>query len=136
MLWGNIKIEIFVFQNQIQMQDSFVDLLKLLLPEIIVEYFELTCYKKGEEILHLYLKEINSIPKEYSQSKLSSKGFFDEITVQDFPIRGHQVYLHITRRRWLNEDTGQVVYRDWNLVADGTRVTQEFASFLKEINRF
>ena len=136
MLWGNIKIEIFVFQNQIQMQDSLVDLLKLLLPEIIVEYFELTCYKKGEELLHLCLKEINSIPKEYSQSKLSSKGFFDEITVQDFPIRGHQVYLHITRRRWLNEDTGQVVYRDWNLVADGTRVTQEFASFLKEINRF
>jgi hypothetical protein len=42
--------------------------------------------KKGAEILHLYLKEINSIPKEYRQSKLSSKGFFDEITVQDFPI--------------------------------------------------
>jgi hypothetical protein len=30
-----------------------------------------------------------------------------------------------------NEDTGQVVFRDWNLVADGTRVTQEFASFKK-----
>ena len=89
MLWGNIKIEIFVFPNQIQIQDSFVDLLKLLLPEIIVEYFELTSYKKGEEILHLYLKEINSIPKEYRQNKLSSKGFFDPITVQDFPIRGH-----------------------------------------------
>jgi len=118
------------------MQDSYSELIKLLLPEIIVEYFELTSYKKEEEILHLYLKEINSIPKEYHQHKLSSKGFFDEITVQDFPIRGHQVYLHITRRRWLNEDTGQVVFRDWNLVADGTRVTQEFASFLKEINRF
>jgi hypothetical protein len=118
------------------MQGSFSELIKLLLPEIIVEYFELTSYKKGEDILHLYLKEINSIPKEYRQSKLSSKGFFGEITVQDFPIRGHQVYLHITRRRWLNEDTGQVVFRDWNLVADGTRVTQEFASFLKEINRF
>ncbi|WP_369801758.1 hypothetical protein [Flavobacterium sp. LM4] len=48
------------------MQDSFVDLLKLLLPEIIVEYFELTSYEKGDEVLHLYLKEINSIPKEYS----------------------------------------------------------------------
>ena len=81
------------------MQDSFGDLLKLLLPEIIVEYFELTSYKKGDEILHLYLKEINCIPKEYRQYKLSSKGFFDEITVQDFPIRGHQVYLHIARRR-------------------------------------
>lgn len=66
------------------MQDSYVELLKLLLPEIIVDYFELTSYKKGEDILHLYLKEVNSIPKEYCQDKLSSKGFFDEITVQDF----------------------------------------------------
>ena len=118
------------------MQDSFNALIKLLLPEIIVDYFELTSYKKAEEILHLYLKEINSIPKEYRQNKLSSKGFFEEITVQDFPLRGHQVHLHIRRRRWRNEDTGQVVFRDWNLVADGTRVTQEFASFLKEISRF
>ena len=118
------------------MQDSFKELIKLLLPEIIVDYFELTSYEKDQEKLHLYLKEINSIPKEYRESKLSSKGFFDQITVQDFPIRGHQVYLYITRRRWLNEDTGQVVFRDWNLVADGTRITQEFASFLKEINRF
>jgi hypothetical protein len=118
------------------MQDSYSELIKSLLPEIIVEYFELSSYKKGDEILHLYLKEVNSIPKEYRQSKLSSKGFFNEITVQDFPIRGHHVYLHITRRRWLNEDTGQVVFRDWNLVADAARVTQEFESFLKEINRF
>ncbi len=118
------------------MQDSFKELIKLLLPEIIVDYFELTSYEKDQEILHLYLKEINSIPKEYRESKLSSKGFFDQITVQDCPIRGHQVYLHITRRRWLNEDTRQVVFRDWNLVAHGTRITQEFASFLKEINRF
>ncbi|CAH0334714.1 hypothetical protein FVB9288_00319 [Flavobacterium sp. CECT 9288] len=94
------------------MQDSFKELFKLLLPEIIVDYFELTSYEKDQEILHLYLKEINSIPKEYRESKLSSKEFFDQITVQDFPIRGHQVYLHITRRIWLNEDTGQVVFRD------------------------
>jgi hypothetical protein len=38
------------------MQDSFSELIKLLLPEIIAEYFELTSYKKGEEVLHLYLK--------------------------------------------------------------------------------
>ncbi|SNR84525.1 hypothetical protein SAMN04487979_12491, partial [Flavobacterium sp. ov086] len=52
------------------MQDSFIDLLKLLLPEIIVDYFELTSYKKEDETLHLYLKEINSIPKEHRESKL------------------------------------------------------------------
>ena len=89
MLWRNIKTQKCVFQKYTEMQDSFSELIKLLLPEIIVEYFELTSYQKEEEILHLYLKEINSIPKEYRNSKLSSKGFFDEITVQDFPIRAH-----------------------------------------------
>ena len=80
------------------MQDSYSELIKLLLPEIILDYFEVTSYEKGEEIFHLYLKELNSIPKEYRQYKLSSKGFFNEIAVQDFTIRGHQTYLHITRR--------------------------------------
>lgn len=51
------------------MQDSYVDLLKLLLPEIVVDYFKLTSYKKEEDILHRYLKKIHSIPKEYRQDK-------------------------------------------------------------------
>jgi hypothetical protein len=46
------------------MQDSFAELLNLLLPEIIVDYIEFTSYKKRRKILHPYLKEINSIPKE------------------------------------------------------------------------
>ncbi|WP_441739300.1 hypothetical protein [Flavobacterium sp. W20_MBD1_R3] len=40
------------------------------------------------------------------------------MAVQDFSIRAHQVDLHIPRRRWFIEETGQVVYKDWNLVAD------------------
>jgi tRNA A58 N-methylase Trm61 len=45
------------------------------------------------------------------------------------------VYLHIKRRRWTNKTTGEIIKRDWLLVAKGTRMTQEFAAFLKEINR-
>jgi hypothetical protein len=63
-----------------------------------------------EEILPIYLQEINTIPKEYRQSKLSYTGFFEPITVQDFPIQANQVYLNITRRRWLNEDNVQVIF--------------------------
>ncbi|WP_456300918.1 ISAon1 family transposase N-terminal region protein [Flavobacterium columnare] len=66
---------------------------------------------KEEEVLHLYLEELNEIPIEYSKDKLQSKGFFESITVQDFPIRGHVVYLHIKRRRWLNLSTDKVVFR-------------------------
>ncbi|WP_421497925.1 ISAon1 family transposase N-terminal region protein [Flavobacterium columnare] len=45
------------------------------------------------------------------------------------------MYLHIKRRRWTNKNTGEIVKRDWNLVVKETRMTQKFASFLKEINR-
>jgi hypothetical protein len=115
---------------------SFIEIAKLLLPEVLVDYFELTNHKtKGEE-LHFYFKEKNEHPKEFSSIKLSSKGFYPEAIIQDFPIRGKQVFLHITRRRWLNEDTHQAVSRNWDLVAQGTRITNEFAAFLKEISRY
>jgi hypothetical protein len=49
------------------MQDSFLEILKLSLQEIIVEYFELTSYEKGKEILSLNLMEINSIFKKHNK---------------------------------------------------------------------
>ena len=118
------------------MNDSFDVLMKLILPESIEEYFELTSHKKKDEELHLYLRELNSTPIEFKDNKLISKGFFDEVTIQDFPIRGYQVFLHVTRRRWLNAATGKVVYRNWDLVAQGTRITKDFAAFLKAIGRY
>ena len=114
---------------------SFLEIAKFLLPEVLIEYFELTNHKINGEALHFHFKEKNEQPKEYASLKLSSKGFFPEATIQDFPIRGKQVYLHITRRRWLNEASSQTVSRNWDLVAQGTRMTNEFATFLKEISR-
>ena len=96
--------------------DPLLAIAKLLLPEVIIEYFDLTSHHtKGEEI-HFYFKEDNITPAEFKNQKLTSKGFFSEATLQDFPIRGKQVYLHITRRRWINETTGKAVSRDWGLV--------------------
>jgi DNA-binding cell septation regulator SpoVG len=87
----------------------------------LVTYFDLTKHEiKGEE-LHFYFTELNEVPKEFTNVKLHSKGFFPEATVQDFPIRRKNVFLHITRRRWLNEVTGKVVTRDWQLVAKGKK---------------
>jgi hypothetical protein len=110
--------------------------LDLILPQGILEYFLLTEFTSSTSEICLYLEEKNVIPEEYGSDKLLSKGFFDEITVQDFPLRGKAVYLHIRRRRWLNQTTGAVVFRDWNMVAQGTRMTTEFASFLKAISGY
>ena len=121
------------------MSQSYEPLLKLILPSPLAEYFELSSHRVEKEskgdTLHLYLQETKLIPIEYSSDKLISKGFFDEVTIQDFPIRGQKVFLHIKRRRWLNENTGKVVFRNWDVIAQGTRITKEFAAFLKELSR-
>jgi len=116
--------------------ENHLELLKLFLPEILVEYFELTSTKTEGETLHLCFEELNKPPVEHLSKALISKGFHDEITVQDFPLRGKRVFLHIKRRRWTDKQTNTIVQRDWNLVAKGSRMTEEFAAFLKEISRF
>ena len=58
----------------------------------------------------------DTIPSEYSDLHLHSKGFLPEIEVQDFPIRGKAVYLRIKRRHWEDPSTGQTYSRDWSLV--------------------
>lgn len=110
-------------------------LLSLLLPEGILEYFELTNVIKKEDSYYLFLSEKNQFPQEYQSDQLQSKGFFDEETIRDFPLRGKACYLKIKRRKWQNLTIGKTVYRDWEMVANGTRMTKEFATFLKGLGR-
>lgn len=113
-----------------------LDLLKLVLPELLVEHFELVDSKLEGEVLHLFFEEMNKPPVEHNSKTLISKGFHDQITIQDFPLRGKNVFLHIKRRRWTDKSTNKIVQRNWDLVAKGSRITEEFANFLKEISRF
>lgn len=110
-------------------------ILGLLLPEVLVSYFELVSHRSEGEELHFYFKEHNELPKEYKKGEATSKGFYAEITIQDFPLRGKQVYLHVKRRRWQDNSTGSIVTRDWDLVAKGTRMTKDFATFLKQVHQ-
>ena len=52
---------------------------------------------------------------------------------EDFPLRGKKVFLNIRRRRWLLKKHNEYISRNWRMVAEGTRMTQDFASFLKEL---
>lgn len=113
------------------MQESYLALVQFLLPEGILEYFELSRIVEALPGLHIYLEEKNLPPTEYKDQKLESKGFLSEIYIQDFPIRNQRVTLCIKRRRWEVKSTGEIVSRDWNVVQQGTRMTKEFADFLK-----
>lgn len=109
------------------------EMLSLFLPSGLLDYFDLVNHVSQDTCFILFLEEKPSIPQEYSHLHLHSKGFFPEIEVQDFPIRGKAVYLRVKRRRWEDPETGQTYSRDWNLVASGTRITAEFGVFFKSV---
>lgn len=109
-------------------------LVRLILPEGILDYFELVNVEQGPDgQLNIYLEEKNLSPSGYEKSQLESKGFLPETAIQDFPIRGHKVALCIKRRRWEVKESGAIITRDWNLVRKGARMTTEFGVFLKGI---
>lgn len=114
------------------MQESYLALVRFLLPDGILDYFELSKIVEGLTGLNIYLEEKNLPPSEYHDQKIESKGFLPEIYIQDFAIRNQRVTLCIKRRRWEVKDTGKVISRNWNLVQQGNRMTKEFADFLKD----
>ena len=116
--------------------DNYIELLKLLLPELLVTHFDVTNHQKTKEVLHLYFEEKSDTPEEEKHRILVSHGFHKEITIQDFPVRGKKVFLHIKRRRWKDKSSGELVQRDWDLVSQGTRMTVEFAAFLKVLSQY
>lgn len=109
--------------------------LSLFLPKGILDYFEIVDFSDMGSYYIICLEEYKEIPKSLKHLNLVSKGFYPEITITDFPARDRTVYLRLKRRRWEDKSTGKTYSRDWNLIAQGTRITTEFGAFLKELLR-
>ena len=63
---------------------------------------------------------------------VSSYGSTAERVVQDFPLRGKPVYLHVRRRKWHDSSTGEIFsYSYDDLTAEGSKLSPEFVSFLR-----
>lgn len=121
------------------------ELLALFLPEGILDYFEIVSYEKdtsGKKIykqqLTLSLQEKDIIPEEYKGYQYKACGFMEARYLDDYPIRNMLVKLKVKRRRWEVIIDGQKkkVSRDWEVIAQGTRMSEEYAAFLKGISRF
>lgn len=107
-------------------------LLQYLLPKEFFQYFDFKEIKEGDNkslLLHLDEKPIK--PEEHSDKELVSNGFDEPIRIQDFPIRDKAVFFLVRRRKWKDKNTGKVYSKNWNLTANSTSYTKEFAAFLK-----
>jgi len=111
------------------------DILTAFFPSGLLEYFEVLSYDLKEGYYVFELQEKNIVPDGYQREFIESKGFYQGGTITDFPLRGKRCEYKVRRRKWLDKLTGKVIHRDWNIIAKGTRITEEFASFLKGLDR-
>lgn len=109
------------------------DILERFLPKVIVDWFDITGIKDDENAMRMdiYLDEKKIVPDELKASQVVSDGFTQECVIQDFPIRGRGVYLHVRRRKWKDKLTGVIYSRKFDLQHKGTELTHEFVAFLK-----
>ena len=114
-------------------KNPYIELAECLLPEEMVEYFEVVKVEKTKETLDVTLEERGKGMDGYEEGRLRPNGFYDESTVRDYPVRGRKMTLHVKRRRWVDVKTGKSLGRHWRLAAEGTRFSKEFASFLKNM---
>ena len=68
---------------------------RLLLPEGTLDYFDLVDVKESVNEVVIYLEEKNIVPEKYTDQDIESKGFYDPVIVQDFPLRGKKVFLNM-----------------------------------------
>ena len=109
-------------------------LLRYLLPEEIFIYFDLVdVIENQDNQLELHLEEKAIKPSSASNEELVSNGFDEPVRIQDFPLRDKTVYFIVRRRKWKGKHTGKIYSTRWDLTANGTSYTKEFAAFLKEL---
>jgi len=112
-------------------KNPYIELAECLLPEEMIEYFEVVKVYKTKETLDVTLEERDNGVSGYDSGQLRPNGFYEESIVRDYPVRGRKIPFHIKRRRWIDTATGKSVSRRWDLLAEGSRFSKEFAAFLK-----
>ena len=109
-------------------------LLRYLLPQEVFQYFELIeIREESENVLLLQFDEKSLKPSEHMDKELVSNGFDEPVRIQDFPLRDKAVYFMVRRRKWKDKQTGKIYTTQWDLTANGTSYSKEFAAFLKEL---
>ena len=107
-------------------------LAELILPSEILSNFEVVRVEQDSSLIRIYLDE--SVKAEYEENPdMESKGFCDAVTIRDFPIRDKGVDLIVKRRRWYDRQANRYFSDTYDLKAEGTRYSKEFAAFFKGV---
>jgi len=115
------------------------ELLRLLVPDYILEHFEYEQLEEISGVIRVHLIEKNDpphYPKDIiGKGERQSNGFMNPIELQTFPTQAKEVFLLLKRRRWKIKGSNKSYYNTYKFNAEGMKATKEFGAFLKEIGR-
>ena len=106
----------------------------MFLPEGLEELFELSKIEKTDKAYDVWLDEKKERSEEDARNpNIVARGYTDYVTIQDFPMRGRPMYLHLRKNKWWNKETNEIFSYNLELPnSEGTRLSEEFVSFLKD----
>jgi hypothetical protein len=113
------------------------DMIWMCLPQGLEELFEIVRFERTEQAYDIWLDEKKERAKEDRHNpNIVAKGYTDYVAIQDYPLRGRPVYLHMRKNKWLDKLSGKIFSYDLELPNEnGTRLSAEFVSFLKDEGR-
>ena len=110
--------------------------LKLIIPEDILAFFELTQVKEHKERIELILTEKQElVPAILKGKQAVLNGYWNPMELQTFPLKGKACYLKLLRRKWKESGGVKSYGNSYHFDIEGTKATREFGAFLKEYLR-
>lgn len=109
----------------------------MFLPQGLGELFEMVRFERTDHAYDIWLDEKKERSEEDRRNpKIVARGYTDYVVIQDYPLRGRPVYLHMRKNKWWNKQTNEIFSYGLDLPnEDGTRLSAEFVSFLKDEGR-
>src|SRR6056297_1293360 len=107
-------------------------LLKLLVPEEILEFFEVSDVVESKQAIELEFRERKElIPESLIGEDVVLDGFCNPVELQSFPLKGKPTFIKLFRRRWKRRGDRKHYANSYDFAQSGTKATHAFGAFLK-----
>lgn len=113
------------------------EMIWMCLPQGLDELFEIVRFERTDQAYNIWLDEKKERSEEDRRNpNIVARGYTDYVVIQDYPLCGRPVYLHMRKNKWWNKLTNEIFSYNLELPnEDGTRLSAEFVSFLKDEGR-
>lgn len=109
----------------------------MFLPSGLEELFEMVRFERTDQAYDIWLDEKKLKSEEDKRNpNIVARGYTDYVVIQDYPLRGRPVYLHMRKNKWWDKAANEIFSYNLELPnEEGTRLSKEFVSFLKDEGR-